>query len=223
MQAQAEKSRAFPSPEIGREKQHLNSRAASCIMKATSFAGVMELVDVTDSKSVGSDTVWVRVPPPAPRRSKLCIACSDFFYKSQSALTPLLLLSKSNPLRWASIWFWVQTWKCGVYSVAMLHVAAKSALRPRLFMPMAKKMSSARSLAPSFQIESAARDLAAAQIAKPFEPQEIERMITSADWTFRLPVVQKRSPLFIRQVRLSLRFSVPAPSDSPRHLSSPAT
>ena len=81
MQAQAEKSRAFPSPEIGREKQHLNSRAASCIMKATSFAGVMELVDVTDSKSVGSDTVWVRVPPPAPRRSKLCIACSDSFTK----------------------------------------------------------------------------------------------------------------------------------------------
>ena len=27
---------------------------------------MMELVDVTDSKSVGSDTVWVRVPPPAP-------------------------------------------------------------------------------------------------------------------------------------------------------------
>ena len=27
----------------------------------------MELVDVTDSKSVGSDTVWVRVPPPAPK------------------------------------------------------------------------------------------------------------------------------------------------------------
>ena len=33
------------------------------------------------------------------------------FCKSQSALMPLLLLSKSNPLRWASIWFWVQTWK----------------------------------------------------------------------------------------------------------------
>ncbi len=26
----------------------------------------MELVDVTDSKSVGGDIVWVRVPPPAP-------------------------------------------------------------------------------------------------------------------------------------------------------------
>ena len=32
------------------------------------FAGVMELADVTDSKSVGSNTVWVRVPPPAPKR-----------------------------------------------------------------------------------------------------------------------------------------------------------
>ncbi len=29
----------------------------------------MELADVTDSKSVGSDTVWVRVPPPAPEKS----------------------------------------------------------------------------------------------------------------------------------------------------------
>ena len=27
--------------------------------------------------------------------------------KSHLALTPLLLLSKSNPLRWASIWFLV--------------------------------------------------------------------------------------------------------------------
>ena len=52
--------------------------------------------------------MWVRVPPPAPpRRSKLYIACSDFlclWQKSQSALMPLLLLSKSKPLRWASIW-----------------------------------------------------------------------------------------------------------------------
>ena len=33
------------------------------------------------------------------------------FFKNQSALMPLLLLSKSNPLRWASICFLVQTWK----------------------------------------------------------------------------------------------------------------
>ena len=31
-------------------------------------ADVMELADVTDSKSVGSDTVWVRVPPSAPEK-----------------------------------------------------------------------------------------------------------------------------------------------------------
>ena len=39
----------------------------------------------------------VRIQSLGPRRSKLCIACSDFF-KSQSARTPLLLLSKSQPL-----------------------------------------------------------------------------------------------------------------------------
>ena len=31
------------------------------------YAGVMELADVTDSKSVDGDIVWVRVPPPAPK------------------------------------------------------------------------------------------------------------------------------------------------------------
>ena len=41
------------------------------------------MVDVADSKSADGDIVWVRVPPPAPRRSKLCIACSDLFCKSE--------------------------------------------------------------------------------------------------------------------------------------------
>ena len=69
-------------------------------------AGVMELVDVTDSKSVGSDTVWVRVPPPAPRRSKVRFAPTLFYScgtKERHPPAPLLLLSESNPLRWASI------------------------------------------------------------------------------------------------------------------------
>ena len=35
----------------------------------TIFAGVLELVDEADSKSVVSDNVWVRVPPPAPKQA----------------------------------------------------------------------------------------------------------------------------------------------------------
>ena len=49
----------------------------------TPCAGVLELVDEVDSKSIASDGVRVRVPPPVPRRSKLCIACSDFLQKSE--------------------------------------------------------------------------------------------------------------------------------------------
>ena len=30
-------------------------------------AGVVELADALDSKSSGSDTVWVQLPPPAPK------------------------------------------------------------------------------------------------------------------------------------------------------------
>ena len=65
------------------------------------------MVDVTDSKSVGGDTVWVRVPPPAPRRSKVRFA-PTFFYscgtKERHPPASLLLLSKSQPLRWVVIW-----------------------------------------------------------------------------------------------------------------------
>ena len=38
-------------------------------MQAT-YAGVMELVDVVDSKSTGGDTVPVRARPPAPKKAR---------------------------------------------------------------------------------------------------------------------------------------------------------
>ena len=44
------------------------------------FAGVSELADETDSKSVIHPGVWVRVPPPAPRRRGLYIFRDDFFF-----------------------------------------------------------------------------------------------------------------------------------------------
>ena len=46
------------------------------------FAGVMESVDVVDSKSTAGDSVPVRVRPPAPRRSMLRTAQKTQFRKS---------------------------------------------------------------------------------------------------------------------------------------------
>ena len=39
-------------------------------------AGVLELADEVDSKSIGGDTVRVRPPPPAPKKSSLIRDCS---------------------------------------------------------------------------------------------------------------------------------------------------
>ena len=64
------------------------------------------MADVTDSKSVGSDTVWVRVPPSAPRRSKVRFAPASFFclwQKRRHPHAPLLLLSNCDPLCWLAV------------------------------------------------------------------------------------------------------------------------
>ena len=98
-----ERIRPFP-------KKHLNFPETSCII-AEESAGVMELVDVADSKSAGGDTVWVRVPPPAPCRSKRHIACSDFFSKVRAHLLCGSFSPKPAPLCWGPVWFWAQTQK----------------------------------------------------------------------------------------------------------------
>ena len=43
---------------------------------------MMELADVTDSKSVVGDNVWVRVPLPAPKNGSPCEAL-DFHFLSR--------------------------------------------------------------------------------------------------------------------------------------------
>ena len=50
-----------------------------------SDARVVELVDSLASGASARKGVRVRLPPRAPRRSKLHIACSDFFQKSERA------------------------------------------------------------------------------------------------------------------------------------------
>ena len=49
------------------------------------YAGVLELADEVDSKSIGSNTVRVQVPPPAPRRSKFRLL--RFFHVKKSIIT----------------------------------------------------------------------------------------------------------------------------------------
>ena len=50
------------------------------ILEADRRAGVLELADEADSKSVGSDTVRVRPPPPAPNKSLFCPSDKRGFY-----------------------------------------------------------------------------------------------------------------------------------------------
>ena len=42
-------------------------------------AGVLELADEVDSKSIGGDTVRVRPPPPAPRKTRQVFPVWSFF------------------------------------------------------------------------------------------------------------------------------------------------
>ncbi len=69
----------------------------------TQFADVVELADTLD---LGSSAVRHAGSSPVIRTTseQALYRLLRLFIKSQSAFTPLLLLSKSNPLRWALIW-----------------------------------------------------------------------------------------------------------------------
>ncbi len=46
------------------------------------------MADVTDSKSVGGDTVWVQVPPPAPNKQLASRGCRLFVFENKVGLEP---------------------------------------------------------------------------------------------------------------------------------------
>ena len=57
------------------------------ICKYSLIAGVLELVDGADSKSVVSNGVWVRVPPPAPNILSTAILVAVLIYNYFSSYT----------------------------------------------------------------------------------------------------------------------------------------
>ena len=69
-----------------RVKKHLIFEKSCDILYAfeenqTKYAGVMELADVLDSKSSGSDTVRVRPPLPAPTKNALLSTDKGAFFE----------------------------------------------------------------------------------------------------------------------------------------------
>ena len=117
------------------------------------------MADVTDSKSVGSDTVWVRVHLRHHVGAKSALLRRLFFclrQKRRHPHAPLLLLSNCDPLCWLA----VGRPPCGRHSFPIGVSGVPPFLPGRgdrplcsgvFFLPAAKKTPSARSLAPPFQ------------------------------------------------------------------------
>ena len=64
------------------------------------------MVDVADSKSAGGDSVWVRVPPPAPLRNDLCM--SDDRASAFISTAKVFLRSNPQSLRWIASLFLIK-------------------------------------------------------------------------------------------------------------------
>src|SRR5690606_34818415 len=60
-------------------------------------AGVAESVDAADSKSAAGDSVWVRVPPPAPR-GRAAVATARRAHPQAAFLPGLPLPNKEGPV-----------------------------------------------------------------------------------------------------------------------------
>ena len=128
-----------------------------------------ELADAQDLGSCG-DSVWVQVPLPAPRRSKLRCTASTGTAERLCLLTfvplRLLLLSNPNPLRWASdLFFCAGGWEGGKFR--------------RLFLRSKKGRHPLRYIRSSFQNRSRRLRVCVlggvcfASFAPPFKPEAI--------------------------------------------------
>ena len=102
-------------------------------------------------------------PLPRPRRNRYAPSSRQSPLYSEHPpkaaiphAAPLPLLSKSNPLALGfDLVLGASLEAAGIYTAVIFHVGAKSALLRRLFMPGAKKTSSARFPAPPFQLRPA--------------------------------------------------------------------
>ena len=65
--------------------------------KVPTYAGVLELADETDSKSVGGDTVWVRPPSPAPIVPKWFLPLRYFLFGRQNGFISRWFWRTSSP------------------------------------------------------------------------------------------------------------------------------
>ena len=59
---------------------------------------MVELADALDSKSSGSDTVWVRFPPPAPKKMTLTFVRVVFLYRRESNPERAKIFKKKLPV-----------------------------------------------------------------------------------------------------------------------------
>ena len=98
----------------------MNFRAPCCII-TDSNAGVMELVDVVDSKSTASDGVPVRVRPPAPARRELRKFATTFYALHKKSSLTCSAAPRFKPVT-ASLGhrFVPPTWEL-IHSVHMTH------------------------------------------------------------------------------------------------------
>ena len=166
------------------------------------------MADVTDSKSVGSDTVWVRVPPSAPRRSKVRFAPASFFCLRQKKTPSARSLAPPFQLRPALL---ARSWQAALRAAFFSNrrsqgfprsFQARGAVRfaPIFFVPGKKRHPHARPaiLRCGFSIPYFLRSLKTRQALRPFPfSLDVLRAWFVSNLQKKCPVLQIGTFLFL--------------------------